>query len=175
MHHAATRHIVRGTSLMTTRITHHLRLFATTKGQPTQLHDAVSTTPMTWPDFFATRRRLQLLKRFAGIPFVVGFWAAEGFILSLPIFDPTKTILDVDPMVLVGLATIGGTLASYFVGASCTGWLWRVFKRDTAMLLDLVSKLLCFRHPKLCWTRNKEIFTLASRSTARTYPRIRRR
>lgn len=142
MHYVATRHSVLGTSLMASRITCRRRLLSAIRNQPMQSRDTVSRSSMTWPDFFKTRRRLQLLKRFAGIPFVLGFWAAEGFVLSLPIFDPTKAIMDVDPMMLVGLATIGGTLASYFAGASCTGWLWRVFRRDTAMLLDQVSRLL---------------------------------
>lgn len=100
--------------------------------------EAPPSRQMTWPQFFAVRRRLQLVQRFAGLPFVFGFWAAEGFVLSMPIFDPTRTVMDVDPMILVGLTTIGGTLASYFLGAACVGWLWRVLKRDTTALLDQV-------------------------------------
>lgn len=91
---------------------------------------------MSWPEFFFTRRRLQLIKRFGGIPFVASFWLAEGLVLSLPIFDPTKTLFGMDPMVVVGLGSVLGSVGSYFAGAALTGLVWRWFRSSSASQLD---------------------------------------
>lgn len=93
---------------------------------------------ISWSEFFSLRRRIQIIQRLAGIPFVFAFWAAEGFVLSLPIFDPTRTILEMDPMVVVGLASMTGSIASYFIGASFTGYVWRFFRSNLAHQLDQV-------------------------------------
>ena len=66
------------------------------------------------------------------MPSALAFIMAEGALLSLPVFDPTQTILGVDPLVMIGLTTIGGTLTSYLVGGALTGVLWRGLKPGTA-------------------------------------------
>lgn len=93
---------------------------------------------MTWPEFFAFRKRIQVLQRVAGIPFAFGFLTAESVVLSLPIFDPTKMMFGMDPLVIVGLTTIGGTVASYFSGVALSGWIWRKIKPDLASQLNEV-------------------------------------
>jgi hypothetical protein len=93
---------------------------------------------LTWSEFFRLRRRLQLIQRFGGIPFTFAFWAVEGVILSLPIFDPTKTIMQLDPMVIVGLVTVAGSVASYAIGVSLTGLAWRMIRSNLAKQLDNV-------------------------------------
>jgi import inner membrane translocase subunit TIM23 len=95
---------------------------------------------MTWPEFFSLRRKIQLVQRLAGIPFVVAFWVAEGFVLSLPIFDPTKTIFDLDPMVVVGLGSVVGSIASYFVGTAISSLAWRLLRPHQVRQLDLKQK-----------------------------------
>jgi hypothetical protein len=99
---------------------------------------AMPHSTLSWPEFFALRRKMQLIQRLSGIPFVLAFWAAEGFVLSLPIFDPTKTIFELDPMVIVGLGTVAGSVASYFFGATASGLAWRLFRPGKVRLLDQV-------------------------------------
>jgi len=93
---------------------------------------------LTWPEYFTLRRRIQLLQRAAGIPFAFGFLTAEGAILSLPIFDPTKMMFGMDPLVMVGLSTIVGTAVSYFAGVSLSGLFWRKLKPQLAQQLNEV-------------------------------------
>lgn len=95
---------------------------------------------MNWDEFFKARRRLQLIQRISGVPFIFAFWLAEGAILSLPLFDPTKTILDMDPMVVVGLGTMIGSIASYAIGSGLSVLTWRYFRPNISQQLDQKQK-----------------------------------
>jgi len=64
---------------------------------------------------------------------------AEGMVLTLPIFDPTQTIFDLDPLVVLGMASLAGTISSYFVGAATVGLVWRLFRSRQLSMLDAVS------------------------------------
>lgn len=94
---------------------------------------------LSWPEFFSLRRRVVRYKRWGGVPFVLASWAAEGFLLSLPIFDPTRSILSMDPMVVVGLATIVASIGSYVLGSALVGKLWAIWRPGAANALNLVS------------------------------------
>ncbi len=97
---------------------------------------------MAWNDFFKARSRIKLIKRLGGIPFALSFFMAEGALLTLPIFDPTQTIMEVDPMVIVGMASVLGSIAAYFAGAAMTGITWRCMNKGKAQAMDLVRPFL---------------------------------
>lgn len=101
-----------------------------------------STTPvMNWNDFFKYKKRLVWFKRFAGgVPATFAFLAAEGAVLSLPIFDPTQPILGVDPLVVVGASTAVGLLGSFFTGSALAGLAWRTLKPRLASQMDSHQK-----------------------------------
>lgn len=80
------------------------------------------------------------MKRWGGVPSVLAFIMAEGALLSLPVFDPTQTIMGVDPLVMIGLTTIGGTLTSYLGGGALTGMLWRRLRPGIAQRMDARQK-----------------------------------
>lgn len=131
------RPISRNAPFCTSRIWRNLYVSLTAR--PFSNQESRPLQPMTWTEFFTFRRRFQLYRRLGGVPSVIGFWLAEGALLSLPIFDPTRTFYDVDPMVLVGMLTVLGSFGSYFLGASMTGTLWRIFKSDTARSFEQVD------------------------------------
>ena len=95
---------------------------------------------LSWQQFFVARRRLLIFQRMAGIPFAFGFLAAESAFLSLPVFDPTKLILGMDPLIIVGISTLSGSVLSYFLGVAVSGGLWRRFKPTIAAQLNEVSQ-----------------------------------
>ena len=95
---------------------------------------------MSWEEFFKKRARLATMKRWGGVPSIMAFIMTEGALLSLPIFDPTQTIMGVDPLVMIGLTTVGGTLASYLGGGALTGMLWRRFRPGIAQVMDAKQK-----------------------------------
>lgn len=97
---------------------------------------------MSWPEFFSLRKKISRSKKWGGIPFVFASWAVEGFLLSLPIFDPTRSIMSVDPMVVVGIATLGTSIGSYVLGTALIGKFWSLWRPSIARTLNLVS-LLC--------------------------------
>lgn len=97
-----------------------------------------SAKTLTWNEFFAMRRRLQLFQRAAGVPFAFGFLTAESVVLSLPIFDPTKVIFGMDPLVVVGLSTMAGSVAAYFAGVAISGVAWRKLRPQLAQNLEEV-------------------------------------
>lgn len=97
---------------------------------------AQSETMITWSEFFKTRRKLQIFQRIAGIPFAFAFFTAESVVLSLPIFDPTKMIFGMDPLLVVGASTIGGSIASYFLGVALSGVVWRKLKPELSQKLN---------------------------------------
>jgi len=92
-----------------------------------------------WNEFFKLRRRKAWFQRVAAIPFVFGFLTAEGSFLSMPIFDPTQPIFGIDPFIFIGVGTMVGSAASYFMGAAFMGFLWRQFRSARAFQLDQVS------------------------------------
>ncbi len=96
---------------------------------------------MSWKEFFKTRRRLQLIQRIAGVPFAFGFLTCETAALSLPIFDPTRLIFGIDPLVVVGISTIAGTILSYAAGVAVSGVIWRKFRPQLASNLNEVRKI----------------------------------
>lgn len=92
---------------------------------------------MNWDEFFKLKRRLVWFKRFAGgIPATFAFLAAEGAVLSLPIFDPTQPILGMDPLVVVGASTALGLAGSFFTGSALAGLAWRILRPRTALQLN---------------------------------------
>lgn len=100
---------------------------------------------LSWNEFFRLRRRLTLFKRFAGgIPALFAFFTAEGALLSLPLFDPTAPIFGVDPLVMVGLGTAVGAVASFAVGSAVAGLAWRLCSPLRASLFD--AKQRSFYH-----------------------------
>lgn len=131
---------------------------------------APSSPPyLSWDEFFRLRRRLQLMQRLSGIPFVFSFWVAEGAVLSLPIFDPTRTILEMDPMVIVGLASVAGSVASYFVGATLTGAVWRRLRSPASAQLDQVRRL-SVRSDCGCLQKQKDFYARITRYRANVPP-----
>jgi hypothetical protein len=94
---------------------------------------------ITWSEFFKTRRKLQIFQRVAGVPFAFAFFTAESVVLSLPIFDPTKMMFGMDPLLVVGASTIGGSIASYFLGVALSGIVWRKLKPDLSQQLNDVN------------------------------------
>lgn len=100
---------------------------------------------LSWNEFFRLRRRLTLFKRFAGgIPVLCAFFTAEGALLSLPLFDPTAPIFGVDPLVMVGLGTAVGAVASFAAGSAAAGLAWRLCSPLRASLFD--AKQRSFYH-----------------------------
>lgn len=95
---------------------------------------------INWTEFFQLRRRMQLFQRAAGIPFALGFLTAESAVLSLPIFDPTKIMFGMDPLVIVGLTTLLGSVGSYFSGVAISGFAWRKFRPNLAEQLNTKQK-----------------------------------
>lgn len=117
-------------------------LFSTQFGCIRPLSSSVTADDMTWSQYFKTRRKLQLMQRLGGVPFIFLFLAAEGSLLTLPMFDPTQPVFGVDPMIMVGLSTIGGSIMSYLLGSSATGAVWRYFYPSEAGILDKVSYMI---------------------------------
>lgn len=93
---------------------------------------------ITWSEFFKTRRRVQIFQRIAGVPFAFAFFTAESVVLSLPIFDPTRMIFGMDPLVVVGASTIFGSVASYFLGVTLSGIIWRKLRPALSQQLNEV-------------------------------------
>ena len=99
--------------------------------------NANTDTLMSWNDFFRFRKRFTLFKRFAGgIPALAAFFTAEGALLSLPLFDPTAPILGIDPLVMVGLGTAVGAVASFSAGSALIGTAWRLLNPRRAAAFD---------------------------------------
>lgn len=98
----------------------------------------MTSSGLTWSEFFKLRRRLQIVQRVGGIPFALGFLTAESTILALPIFDPTKTVWGMDPLVAVGCATLGGSILSYMAGVTISGMIWKCLRPALARHLDEV-------------------------------------
>lgn len=101
--------------------------------------NAQTRSEITWSEFFKMRRKLQIFQRIAGVPFAFAFFTAESVVLSLPIFDPTKMIFGMDPLLVVGASTIGGSIASYFLGVTLSGIIWRKLKPDLSQQLNDVT------------------------------------
>lgn len=80
------------------------------------------------------------MQRFSGVPFIFGFLTVESAVLSLPIFDPTKLMFGMDPLVVVGLSTITGSIASYLAGVAISGFVWRKAKPACASQLNEKQK-----------------------------------
>ena len=92
---------------------------------------------MNWNDFFKLKRRLVWFKRLAGgVPVAFSFLAAEGALLSLPVFNPTQPILGMDPLVVVGASTALGLTASFFTGSALAGLAWKIIRPRLATQLD---------------------------------------
>lgn len=104
----------------------------------------MSTEPqkklLNWQEFFQLRRKLQIFQRAAGFPFVFGFLTAESAILSLPIFDPTRMMFGMDPLVMVGLSSLIGSIGSYFVGVTLSGFFWRKLRPELSEQLNIKQK-----------------------------------
>ena len=99
------------------------------------------STSMNWNDFFKYKKRLVWFKRFAGgVPATFAFLAAEGAVLSLPIFDPTQPILGMDPLVIAGASTAIGLLGSFFTGSAAAGLAWRMLRPKLAAQMDAHQK-----------------------------------
>ena len=75
----------------------------------------------------------------AAIPAAIGFVAAEGAFLSLPVFDPTQPIFGIDPLVMIGLATIAGAAGSYVAASALAGIVYRRLRPAQSFALDQVS------------------------------------
>lgn len=99
---------------------------------------------ISWRNFFAERRRLKSIQRVGGIPFVLAFWVAEGMVLSLPVFDPTTPIFGIDPIMLVAITGLGGTIASYVIGGSVMRGIFRWFKPNLTQQLEKVCIEITF-------------------------------
>lgn len=96
---------------------------------------------MNWNDFFRFRKRFVWFKRsVGGVPALFGFFAAEGALLSLPVFDPTQPVFGIDPLVLVGIGTAVGSVASFATGSALVGTLWRLFNRQRAAQIDAMQR-----------------------------------
>lgn len=92
---------------------------------------------LNWNEFFRLRRRLVWFRRLAGgVPTTCAFLAAEGAILSMPVFDPTQPILGLDPLVIVGLGTAVGMATSFIAGSAMIGCVWRFFRPRLAAALN---------------------------------------
>jgi import inner membrane translocase subunit TIM23 len=79
------------------------------------------------------------------MPSVVGFLGAEGALLSMPVFDPTQTVLGLDPLLAVGMATLGGAVASYFAGQSLASVAWRSSRPQLAAEFERMRADFCRR------------------------------
>ena len=96
---------------------------------------------MRWNDYFKYKRRLVWFKRFAGgVPATFAFLAAEGAVLSLPIFDPSRPILGMDPLVIAGASTVIGLVGSFFTGSAVAGLAWRILRPKLAVQMDAHQK-----------------------------------
>lgn len=72
----------------------------------------------TWNDFFLARRRLRWMQRFlGGLPATAALLTAESAMLSLPVFNPSATILGLDPILAIGVGTVVGAFAAWTTGS----------------------------------------------------------
>jgi len=104
---------------------------------------------MNWNEFFRMRRRLTWFKRLAGgVPAVCAFFAAEGAVLSMPIFDPTRPILGLDPLIIVGCASLFGIVGSFTLGSAAMGWAWQLARPRIAAQMNQMQSSFYHRVTK---------------------------
>lgn len=72
---------------------------------------------LPWKQFFDDRRAIRRWRRIGGIPGIIGWFGIQGWILTLPIIDPTQTIAGLDPLVVIGAGSIAGMITSWFTGS----------------------------------------------------------
>lgn len=97
-----------------------------------ELGKLIVAMEMPWSTFFALRQRLRWGRRLAGVPGVAAFFFGEGAVLSMPVFDPTQTVLGMDPLLAVGIASLVGAGASYLGAQALYSFLWKAFNRSRA-------------------------------------------
>lgn len=76
------------------------------------------------------------MQRLAGIPVAFGFLMGETAFLSLPLFDPTKQVAGMDPLMAVGLGTIVGLIGSYGLGIGLASVALRYWRPSLQRQLD---------------------------------------
>ena len=95
---------------------------------------------LAWNDFFKMRKKLVTMQRVMGIPGLLGFLTAEAAVLSMPIFDPTATIFDLDPFIVITAATFAGSALSFIAAGTLTRQVWRLMNKDAARQMDVMQK-----------------------------------
>ena len=74
-----------------------------------------------------------------GVPSAFLFLVGESMFLSQPIFDPTMTIFGMDPMLMIALGTLGGTISSFLVGSMVGKYLYASRYPNLSDFLDQVG------------------------------------
>lgn len=96
----------------------------------------------TWNDFFKMRTKIKKVGLSCGIPSSFVFLFSESVLLSQPIFDPTMTIFGLDPILMVVLGTVCGSLTSFFVGSAIGKYVYSTRYPNLRFFLDQVSKIM---------------------------------
>jgi len=115
------------------------RAFSTASSHTTASTNNTIPPSLSWPDFFKYRSRLKYYGVAGGILGTLGFLSGETVLLSQPIFDPTMTILGMDPLIALGLGTLTGSFLSYTLGSALTKVFWRLTNADLARAMDSVN------------------------------------
>lgn len=92
-----------------------------------------------WETFFRLRNTMKRMRWIGGLPALFGFIISQPILLSLPIFNPTVTPLGLDPILLVGAASLLGSFGSFLTGSALAKYAWRRFRPSEAAILDAVS------------------------------------
>jgi hypothetical protein len=100
------------------------------------VHSLLSAMP--WKEYFETRTRRNRVRPLFGVPGAL--LSVYGVIRLVP-FNPFEPIMSVDPAFVAGFGAIVSAGVGYQMGGAAGQVIWRLWNRDSAAKMDVVS---CF-------------------------------